>query len=407
MITQPLAERIRPQNLNNFYGIETLYKKYPFLKAMATEHLYRSAIFYGPSGSGKTTFARLLIQHANTKSFELNAVSTNKADLQAVIQSAQIKPVILLLDEIHRLNKDKQEILLPFIENGSIVLFGLTTVHPFSSLPASIRSRVLIFHFESIEHETITAILKHAIIQDELLQGYQRIISDDVYEAIAMAASGDIRFALNTLEEMVISSTVRKIDLNVFQTMFQTTHLATDTIANHYDLLSALQKSIRGSDADAALYWLTRLAENQDIGEITRRLQVIAFEDIAYGNPQALSRTVEACLAAENLGFPEAIYPLAYITTELAMSPKSRTITDAIFKAKKTLTDYGHLPIPEVLKMRTINRKETYPYGNKKAWDHLTYLPNELKHHRFFDFSAEHRSGKFEKQMELYYKKKK
>lgn len=404
--TKPLAERIRPQTLEDFYGVDILFEKYPFLKAMIEHQFFRSSIFYGPSGSGKTTFAKLLVSACHLPIFELNAVSCNKQDIVHVLEQSKREPVVLLLDEIHRLNKDKQELLLPVVESGAVVLIGLTTVHPYSSLPASIRSRVSIYHFEENTIETIINSLKHAFVHDALLQSFDKEIDDSIFEAIAQIASGDIRFAMNTLEELVIATPEKKITEVQLEQLHEKTHLAVDITKNHYDLVSALQKSIRGSDADGALYWLLRLAENQDVTEITRRLLVIAFEDVAFGNPAACSRVVDATIAAEKVGFPEAIYPLAYITTELALSPKSRTITNAIQLTRETIKKTGSLSIPEVLKLRTIDRQHYYDYANPKAWQSYEYLPNEIRKRQFYDFTSEFRSGKFEEQFKLAYAKR-
>jgi ATPase related to the helicase subunit of the Holliday junction resolvase len=403
--TKPLAERMRPQTLDNFYGNQILFEKYPFLQAMYQEKFYRSSIFYGPSGSGKTTFALLLVKTSNLPVFQLNAVNCNKKDLTDVIEKTKEQPVILLLDEIHRLSKDKQEILLPVIESGAVVLFGLTTVHPFSSLPASIRSRVSIYHFEEQTLETIEAALKRACNEDELLKHQQKNIDDDVFTYIAKIANGDIRYAMNTLEEIIISSSDNNITMESLAGLQQQIHAATDQTKLHYDLVSALQKSIRGSDADAALYWLLRLSENQDIMEIARRLLVIAYEDVALGYPAATDRVLNAVQTAEKIGFPEAIFPLAYSVIELALAPKSRTISTAIHHVQSLLETEGNLAVPEILQLRTIDRQHYYDYNNIKSWEKIVYLPEKLKNHSFLDFTKEYRGGKYEEQMKIQYHK--
>ncbi|GBU10451.1 recombination intermediate processing DNA-dependent ATPase [Erysipelotrichaceae bacterium] len=405
--TQPLAERIRPDAFELFFGITALYEKYPFLKAMVEHNFYRSAIFYGPSGSGKTTFARILVKNATLPVIDLNAVFCAKQDIINAITQSQQSPLIVVMDEIHRLSKDKQELLLPVIESGAIILFGLTTVHPNTSLPASIRSRLSIYYFEPCTTQAIISSLKRALATDALLQSLHKTITGDALSAIATLAGGDIRFALNTLEEVCFTSTTPEITTTQLQLLHEKTHLAVDNTKNHYDLLSALQKSIRGSDADAAIYWLLRLAENNDISEISRRLIIIAFEDVALGNPAICSRVLDATHAAELVGFPEAIYPLGYITVELALSPKSRTITDAIALTRTTIQKSGLLEVPEILKLRTIDRTQFYDYSNKKAWHSYQYLPEKLQGYHFFDFSKEYRSGKFEEQFQRFYQKRK
>lgn len=403
--TKPLAERIRPTNIENYYGKEALFEKYPFLKAMYENKFYRSAIFYGPSGSGKTTFALLLVQDANLPVVNLNAVTANKQDIMTVIEQSRNTPVLLILDEIHRLNKDKQELLLPVIESGAVVLFGLTTVHPNTSLPASIRSRVNIYHFAENSNETVVEALIRATEEDAFLQSFNKTFEPTVFTEIAQIAGGDIRYAMNTLEEIIVSS----LDANITnESLYQIkgfSHSAVDNIKNHYDLLSALQKSIRGSNPDAAIYWLMRLTDTQDIPAITRRLYVIAFEDIAMGFPAAISRTIDAITAAEKIGYPEALFPLAYCVIELALAPKSHTVKHAISLTQNALEQYGNLPIPEVLKMRTIDRKDYYDYNNPKSWATITYLPESIKDYHFLDFSKEFRSGKYEKQLAEQYTK--
>lgn len=403
--TEPLAQRIRPQNIKDYYGIDTLFDKYPFLKAMLENKFYRSAIFYGPSGSGKTTFALLLAKDAKLPVYQLNAVTANKQDIIEIIEQSKQQPVLLILDEIHRLNKDKQELLLPVIESGAVVLFGLTTVHPNTSLPASIRSRVNIYHFEENALDTIVHALKRAIEVDDFLCSFKKDIETDVFEEIALLSAGDIRYALNTLEELIVSTSGAKITTEDLYQLRGASHTAVDNIKNHYDLLSALQKSIRGSEPDAAIYWLLRLVDTQDVPAITRRLYVIAFEDIGMGFPASLSRTLDAIQAAEKIGFPEAIFPLAYCVIELALAPKSHTTKSAIQLAQHALETYGNLPIPEILKMRTIDRTQYYDYHNPKSWERIQYLPDEIQNHRFLDFSKEYRSGKYEKQLADQYEK--
>lgn len=337
MINQPLSYRMRPKTIDDVLGQSHLVGDGGIIRRMVKAKRLSSMILYGPPGIGKTSIASALAGSTNLKFRTLNAVSNTKKDIEQVVAEGKMSgSVILMLDEIHRLDKPKQDFLLPHLENGTIILIGATTSNPYHAINPAIRSRAQIFELYPLTNNEIKIALERALKDtDNGLGDYDVEIEKDALEHFTNSAQGDIRSALNALELAVLSSE----DLNgkititlkdARDTMQQTAFLHDKDGDQHYDVMSAFQKSIRGSDVDAALHYLARLISAGDLVTIARRLLVIAYEDIGLANPALTSRTLDAILAAERLGFPEARIPLSHAVIELALSPKSNTAITSI-----------------------------------------------------------------------------
>ena len=316
-----LADKLRPKKLDDIIGQSHLIGEGKILTNLVKNKKLFSMIFYGKPGIGKTSIANALVNELNLHYKFLNATINNKADFDTAIMEAKMYgDMVLIIDEIHRMNKDKQDLLLPYIENGTIILIGLTTSNPYHKINPAIRSRCQIFELHELDSKDIKAGLKKALKNFEDIK-----IDDDTLEYIANLSSGDMRFALNLLEvsyysgdKTITIETVKKI--NSKPVFFH------DKDGDgHYDVISALQKSIRGSDVDASLHYLARLIEAEDLDIIYRRLSVIAYEDIGLANPGIGPRVMAAISAAELVGLPEARIPLGEIVVEMALSPKSNS----------------------------------------------------------------------------------
>lgn len=416
MHLKPLAYRMRPRTIDEVIGQKHLVGEGKIIYRMVKAKQLSSMILYGPPGIGKTSIASAIAGSTKFAFRTLNAVTNNKKDMEAVAAEAKMSgKVILLLDEVHRLDKAKQDFLLPHLENGSIVLVGATTSNPYHAINPAIRSRCQIFELKPLSVDEIIFALKQALEDEERgLGSYQVRISDDALNHLATASNGDLRSSLNALELAVISTDqdengIIHIDLAIAEECIQKKALAMDKDGDaHYDVLSAFQKSIRGSDVNAALHYLGRLIEAGDLQSIARRLLVIAYEDIGLASPQAGARTLAAVETAERLGFPEARIPLANAVIELCLSPKSNSGIMAIDAALSDIRKGISGEVPDHLKdahykgAKALGRgiDYLYPHDYESGWVKQQYLPDNIKNKIYYHPK---KTGKFEKGLAAVY----
>ncbi|MBR0294574.1 MAG: replication-associated recombination protein A [Bacilli bacterium] len=406
---KPLAYRLRPKTIDEIIGQENLVGKDGFLRKCIESNTMVSIIFFGPPGCGKTTIAEAYAASRKIKYIKLNAVTSGKKELEAAIEECKMFPeAFVIIDEVHRLNKDKQDILLPYIEDGTIYLLGCTTQNPYMAINKAVRSRCHLLEVKALKNEEIVIGLKRAITSPNGLNNSIEI-DDDALMYIAKLTSGDMRYALNFLDVIKMSVKSKHVTLNDVKQILKVPNWQMDEDeGEHYDSLSAFQKSIRGSDVDAALYYLARLCIVQDLESIKRRLLVIAYEDIGLGNPPAVDRVSNAIRAAEAVGFPEAIIPLAFAVCELALSPKSRASVDSMHGAMDYAENHP-MDVQDYLKLTPVNVQEEdkYPYDRADLWAKIQYLPDSIKDRQFF-FPNENASSPYEKALnENYIKLKK
>ncbi len=402
---QPLAYRMRPKNLDEVVGQEHLVGNKKIIRRMVEAKLLSSMILYGPPGIGKTSIASAIAGSTKYAFRKLNAATDPKKDLQIVAEEGKMSgTVILLLDEIHRLDKTKQDFLLPLLESGNIILIGATTENPYISISPAIRSRCQIFELHRLKEMDISHAIDRALKDSETGLGkYNVELTKDARNLLIEKGNGDLRATLNALELAVLSTKEEKqenadnklvIDKAEMQDSIQFKSQNYDANGDgHYDLLSAFQKSIRGSDTDAALYYLGNLCESGDLVAICRRLLVIAYEDIGLANPPACSRAVNAVQAAQMVGLPEARIILSNAVIELCLSPKSNSAITAIDAAIGDIRNKQNDPIPDSLKdahykgAATLNHGVSYlyPHNFQGDWIAQQYLPNNLKNVSYFN----------------------
>ena len=379
---EPLAVKMRPKNLNEVIGQNHLIGQGKILTNIAKNKRLFSMILYGKPGIGKTTIALALVNEMGLKYRLLNATINNKKDFDIIVEEAKMyNGIVVLMDEIHRLNKDKQDLLLPYLENGLITLIGMTTTNPYHSINPAIRSRCQIFELKELAKEDIIKGLKRACL-NESLENIK--ITDNELEYIANLSSGDLRFAYNLLEMAYVSTDDYKITLEVIKNINSKKVIFSDANGDgHYDLLSAFQKSIRGSDVDASIYYLARLIEAGDYESIYRRMSVIAYEDIGLANP-IIGVKVDACIrACERLGFPEARIPLSVMIIDMALSPKSNNGYSTLDKAINLIEtkDTGNVPNH----IKTSSPEYKYPHNYPNHFVKQQYLPDKIKNVKFFE----------------------
>ena len=339
-----LATRMRPQKIEDVIGQEHLTSPDKILGRMVAAKQMSSIILYGPPGTGKTSMASALSGSLNIPFEYFNTSTDDKKKLQTIAKEAEKQPVILLLDEIHRLDKPKQDFLLPYTENGQIILVGATTENPYISINPAIRSRATLLEIKSVTADAIADLLEQSLTKDSVLKDYKVDVSRDTLLFIANNTDGDVRKALNSFELAILSTPADQdtvtITTQVMEEILQKKVLAGDKDGSeHYNLLSAFQKSIRGSDVNASLHYLARLILSGDLIGICRRLSIIAFEDIGLANPTAVTLTKNAIDVARDTGFPEARIPLAMAVVELALSPKSNNAYMALDRAIADIND--------------------------------------------------------------------
>ncbi len=354
---QPLAARMRPRLLDEFVGQQHFVGPGKLLRRLLKADRLGSVVFYGPPGTGKTTLARLLARESSSQFRQLSAVTSGVKDLREVLQLARDRlatgagKTLLFIDEIHRFNKAQQDALLPDVEEGIVTLVGATTSNPFFSLTSALVSRSQVFQFEPLSVDDIKLLLRRALQDPQRGLGRQDVrISDDALQFLAEVCDGDARRALSALEIGVMSSAARPLEFtrDLAEQSVQRKAVCYDAAGDaHYDSASALIKSIRGSDPDAALYWLARMLEGgEDVRFLCRRLIILASEDVGNADPQALPLAVAAMQACEFVGLPECQLTLAQAVTYLACAPKSNASTRAIGQARHDVRENRLLPVP-------------------------------------------------------------
>ena len=371
----PLALKLRPKTIDDVIGQKHLVGENAPIRNFINNKRIFSMILYGNPGIGKTSIACAIAESINEKYRVLNATVNNKKDIEVVIEEAKMyDSIVLIMDEIHRLNKDKQDILLPHLESGLITLIGLTTSNPYHKINPAIRSRCQIFELKPLTLDEVIEGLNRAI-KCEDLKGIK--IKKDVIEYIAKLSSGDLRSAYNLLEICYYSTSDKNITMDVVTKINNKPALFADKDeTGHYDLLSAFQKSIRGSDVNAALHYLARLLVIEDLDSIYRRMTVIAYEDIGLANP-SMGPKVDACInACERVGMPEAMIPLSVTITEMALSPKSNSAYSALHDAIKDIESGNNYPIPETIRIDSTIYK--YPHDYKGSFVVQQYMPDNL-----------------------------
>lgn len=374
-----LANQMRPTTLSEVIGQTHLVGENKIITNLVKNKHLCSMILYGRPGIGKTSIANAIVHDLKMPYKFLNATMNNKSDFDMAIEEAKMYGnLILIVDEIHRMNKDKQDILLPHIESGLITLIGLTTSNPYHKINPAIRSRVQIFELHDLTKEDIIAGLRRGVTK---LEGCQ--IEEDALSYIATYSSGDVRSALNLLETAYYASSDHHLTLELLKNIQSKPVFFHDKNEDgHYDVLSAFQKSIRGSDVDAALHYLARLIEAGDLDSIYRRMSVIAYEDIGLANPSIGPKVMAAIAAAELVGLPEARIPLGTVITEMALSPKSNSAHIALDEALNDIRRGSTGNVPDNIK--TNSTTYLYPHNYKNSYVKQEYLPSNLRGKKYY-----------------------
>ncbi len=412
----PLAIKMRPTHIDHIIGQEHLVGEGKVIRRMVDSENIASMILFGPPGTGKTSMAYAIAKSLALPVRKLNAVIDKKKDMEIVVEEAKLSgQMILILDEVHRLDKAKQDFLLPHLEDNLLTMIGCTTSNPYHSINPAIRSRCHLFELYGLTTDQIKIAIDSTLENEDMGYGNVDIaLTKDARNHFALSTNGDVRAVLNGLE-LAVSSTpanedgVIHITLEDAEQCMQKKSFSHDKGGDaHYDVLSAFQKSIRGSDVNASLHYLARLIEAGDIESIARRLIVIAYEDIGLASPQAGPRAIAAVEAAERLGFPEARIPLSVAVVELALSPKSNTAYKALDAALSDIRNRHTGDVPIHLKDshyqgasklgRGLDYK--YPHNYEGHWVEQQYLPDDIKHRAYFDPVE---TGKFERALKMVY----
>lgn len=419
----PLASRLRPTTLDEVVGQQHIVGKDKLLYRAIKADKLSSIIFYGPPGTGKTTLAKVIANTTSAEFMQINATSAGKKDMEEVVAAAKNnqgmygKKTILFIDEIHRFNKGQQDYLLPFVEDGTIILIGATTENPYFEVNPALLSRSVIFELKKLSTEDIRTLLLRAVNDTEKGMGsYHAQMDDDALEFLADMANGDARAALTAIELGILTTDrsedgIIHITLDVASECIQKRVINYDkTGDNHYDTISAFIKSMRGSDPDAAVYYLARmLYAGEDVKFIARRIMILASEDIGNADPQALQVAVAAAQAVERLGMPEARIVLAQAVTYMASAPKSNSAINAIDKAMRVVQETKTPPVP--VHLQDAHYKSAGKLGHGKGYKYAhdyenhyvkqQYLPDGLTGEVFYEPSE----NGYEQRIRAYYKK--
>jgi putative ATPase len=385
----PLATRLRPQTFDELVGQKAVVE---VLRGLAEAGRLPSLVLWGPPGSGKTTLAGLLSKASGARMVAMSAVTAGVADLRKVVAEARQagalgRRTVLFIDELHRFNKAQQDAILPYVEDGTVTLIGATTENPSFEVIAPLLSRTRVFRLEALTPEELGEVVRRGLV------AMQAEIEPDALEGLIQGSRGDARVALNALETAAALS-AGPIGLQAVEQALQQGHLLYDRAGDqHYDIVSALIKSVRGSDPDAAVYWMARMLEaGEDPMFVARRLVILAAEDIGLADPQALSVAVAAQQAAHFVGMPEAVLPLTEAAVYLALAPKSNSALTTYGSAREAIKRTGNLPVPLHLRnaVTGLMRSMGYGKGYKYAHDYegaradQQHLPDELKDARFY-----------------------
>ncbi len=400
----PLADRMRPTNLDEFVGQDDLVGQGKILKKMIESDQLFSIIFWGPPGCGKTTLARIIAHATKSNFIQLSATSSGIADIRKVVEQAKMqlkayqKKTILFIDELHRFNKNQQDTFLPYVEDGTFILIGATTENPSFEIISPLLSRSRILVLKSLSKEEIKAIINRALKDEEKGLGKMKIkIDDGAIDFLANSSNGDARTSLNALEIAIgivedNKKGEKEITKEIIGEALQHKNLMYDWAGEeHYNVVSAFIKSMRGSDPDAALYWLARMIEGGEDPEfIARRMVIFASEDISNADPMALVIAVSAFQAVQFVGLPEAQINLAHAATYLASAPKSNASYMGLLAAKEDVRKTMNLPVPLHLRnavtslMKNLGYGEGYKYPHDHPNEKMEYLPQELKGKKYY-----------------------
>ncbi|MDE6664130.1 MAG: replication-associated recombination protein A [Lachnospiraceae bacterium] len=417
----PLAARLRPTTLDAVVGQQHIIGKDKLLYRAIKADKLSSIIFYGPPGTGKTTLAKVIANTTSAEFTQINATVAGKKDMEAVVEQAKNvngmygKKTILFIDEIHRFNKGQQDYLLPFVEDGTIILIGATTENPYFEVNGALISRSIIFELKPLDREDIKELIRRAVYdKDKGMGGYDAVIDEDAMEFLSDLSGGDARHALNAVE-LGIMTTPRSEDnkihitLEVAKECIQRRTIRYDKGGDsHYDTISAFIKSMRGSDADAAVYYLGRmLYAGESVTFIARRIMICAAEDVGNADPNALTVAVSASLAVERVGMPEAQIILSQAAAYVASAPKSNSCCEAIFEVMETVKQTGNLPIPTHLQdahykgAKNLGRGVGYKYAHDYPNNYVEqqYLPYELNGKEFYKPSGNGYEAKIREHM--------
>ena len=403
----PLANRMRPKTLEEVVGQQHIIGKDKLLYRAIRADKLSSVIFYGPPGTGKTTLAKVIAGATKAEFVSINAIAAGKKDMEAVVEQAKNslgmygRRTILFIDEIHRFNKGQQDYLLPFVEDGTIILIGATTENPYFEVNGALLSRSVIFELKSLDKEDIRILLRRAVTDEERGMGaYHAVLEPDAEDFLADISNGDARAALTAIELGVLTTERSEdgkihITLDVAQECIQKRAVRYDKMGDqHYDTISAFIKSIRGSDPDAAVYYLARmLYAGEDIRFIARRMMISASEDVGNADPNALNVAVSAALAVERIGMPEARIILAQAATYLASAPKSNASYLAVDRATECMKQTMTAPVPVHLQDAHYKGSEKLGHGLGYLYAHnypnhyveQQYLPDALKDEVFYE----------------------
>ena len=403
----PLASRMRPESLEEIVGQQHILGKDKLLYRAIKADKLGSLIFYGPPGTGKTTLARVIANTTRAEFRQLNATTSGKKDMEEAVERAKAdmahygRKTILFIDEIHRFNKAQQDYLLPFVEDGTVILIGATTENPYFEVNRALISRSRIFELKPLSAEDIKKLINRALSDREKgLGSFRAVIDENAAEFLADMADGDARTALNAVELGVLTTDRSEdgyihLDLDTVSECIQKRAIGYDRDGdNHYDTISAFIKSMRGSDPDAAAYYLARmLAAGEDIRFISRRMMICASEDVGNADPMALTVAVSAALAVEKTGMPEAAIILAQAANYIACAPKSNASHKALLEAEAALSETGNLPVPAYLRDGHYQGHEAlgrgigyrFPHDYPEHYVEQQYLPDGLKDRRFYE----------------------